>query len=49
MLQANLINNDIQDLVASLSNEEHKIAVQEILFEKYWNETNSLAITNIGQ
>lgn len=34
-------------LVASFSNEEHNILVQEILFEKYWNEVESLsAVTN---
>ena len=33
-------------LVASFSNSEHMIYVQEILFEKYWNEIKSLEITN---
>jgi hypothetical protein len=41
MLQAK--SNDNQDLVASLSNEQHKIVVQEILFEKHWNEIQSLS------
>ncbi len=34
-------------LVASLSNEEHSILLQEILFEKYFNEIKSLGINNI--
>ena len=34
-------------LVASLSNEEHSILLQEILFEKYFNEIKSLEINNI--
>ncbi len=46
MLQADSSNNNTQGLIASLSNEEHKIAVQEILFEKYWNEIKSLAVAN---
>ena len=46
MLQVYSNNNNIQDVVGLLSNEEHKIAVQEILFEKYWNEINSLAVAN---
>lgn len=33
--------------VASLSNEEHSILLQEILFEKYFNEIKSLEINNI--
>jgi hypothetical protein len=33
-------------LVAWLSNEEHSILVQEILFEKHWNEIKSLGVTN---
>ena len=33
--------------VASLSNEEHNILLQEILFEKYFNEIKSLEINNI--
>lgn len=42
MLQAK--SNDNQDLVvAYLSNEQHKIVVQEILFEKHWNEIQSLS------
>ena len=30
-------------LIASFSNKEHQVLVQEILFEKYWNEVNSLS------
>jgi hypothetical protein len=41
VLQAKPNNN--QGLVASLSNEQHNIAVQEILFEKYWNDVQSLS------
>ncbi len=35
------------ELVASLSNVEHSIFLQEILFEKYFNEIKSLEINNI--
>ena len=38
-------NNDYE-LSAFLSNEQNKIWIQEILFEKYWNETNSLWMEN---
>ena len=34
------------ELVASFSNEEHSVWIQEILFEKYWNEVNSLTVFN---
>jgi hypothetical protein len=34
-------NNDYE-LSAFLSNEQNKIWIQEIIVEKYWNETNSL-------
>jgi len=34
------------ELVASFSNEEHSVWIQEIIFEKYWNEVNSLAVIN---
>lgn len=30
-------------LIATFSNEEHHIQVQEIMFEKYWNEVKSLS------
>lgn len=33
-------------LIASFSNKEHQVLVQEILFEKYWNEVNSLDTMN---
>jgi len=35
-----------QNLIATLSNEQNKILIQEILFEKFWNETNSLMHLN---
>ncbi|HET6589675.1 MAG TPA: hypothetical protein VFG45_05880 [Candidatus Nitrosocosmicus sp.] len=31
---------------ASFSTAQHNILIQEILFEKYWNEVNSLSMTN---
>ncbi len=34
-------------LVASFSNEEHNILLQEILFEKYFNEIKSLGTKDI--
>jgi len=34
-------NND--KLIASFSNEEHQVLVQEIIFEKYWNEVKGLS------
>jgi len=41
------INHDQHnDLVASLSNEGHSVLVQEILFEKHWNEVKSLEVGN---
>lgn len=33
--------------IASFSNEEHNVILQEILFEKYFNEIKSLEINNI--
>ncbi len=33
-------------LIASLSNEEYSILLQEIPFEKYFNEIKSLEINN---
>lgn len=33
-----------QNLIATLSNMQNKIFIQEILFEKFWNETYSLEI-----
>ncbi len=44
MIQLRLDVN--QNLVATLSNERNKILVQQILFEKFWNETNSLMVLN---
>ncbi len=31
-------------MIATFSNEEHHIQVQEIMFEKYWNEVKSLTV-----
>jgi hypothetical protein len=42
MLQLRLDVN--QNLIATLSYERNKILVQQILFEKFWNETNSLMV-----
>ena len=36
-------NDNESKLIASFSNKEHQVLVQEILFEKYWNEVNSLS------
>lgn len=36
-------NDNEGKLIASFSNKEHQVLVQEILFEKYWNEVNSLS------
>jgi hypothetical protein len=33
-------------LITSSSNEKHSVWVQEILFEKYWNEVKSLEVMN---
>ena len=33
-------------LIATFSNEEHYIQVQEIMFEKYWNDVKSLNVLN---
>ena len=37
-------NDDILNLSALVSNEEHNILLQSILFEKYWNEVKSLEV-----
>ena len=37
------------EIVASFSNEEHSVTIQEILFEKYWNEVNTLTGINNNQ
>ncbi len=33
-------------LVATFSNEEHTVLVQQLMFEKYWNELRSLELMN---
>ena len=33
-------------LVATFSNEEHNVLVQELMFEKEWNEIKSLKVVN---
>ena len=38
--------NQHNEIVASFSNEEHSVMIQEILFEKYWNEVKSLEVVN---
>jgi len=41
------INYDkVHNFVAFFSNKEHQVLIQQILFEKYWNEIKSLAIAN---
>ena len=41
------VNYDISNkLVATYSNEEHKVLIQELMFEKYWNEVKSLEVVN---
>ena len=42
VIQIKYENNESK-LIASFSNKEHQVLVQEILFEKYWNEVNSLS------
>lgn len=44
-LEDNIPRSTLDNVVAVISNKEHKIAVQEILFEKYWNEVRYLSIT----
>ena len=36
-------------LIASFTNEEPSVMVQEILFEKYWNEVKSLEVRNSNE
>jgi hypothetical protein len=43
-LEDNIPRSTLDNMVAVISNKEHKIAVQEILFEKYWNEVRYLSI-----
>lgn len=33
-------------LITSFSNKEHQVLVQDITFEKYWNEVNSLVMAD---
>jgi hypothetical protein len=33
-------------LIATFSNEEHSVLVQELMFEKYWNDLKSLNVMN---
>jgi len=40
--------NQHNEIVASFSNEEHSVMIQEILFEKYWNEVKSLTAISIN-
>ncbi len=41
------IQQDKSDkLIGSLTNQSNKVLVQQILFEKYWNEVKSLEIAN---
>ncbi len=43
------INNDYSDpanLTASLTYDPEQILIQEILFEKHWNEVENLALFN---
>jgi len=38
--------DESNNLVGSFTNDSNKVLVQQILFEKYWNEVKSLEITN---
>ena len=41
------VNYDSEnDLIATYSNEEHQVLIQELMFEKHWNEVKSLDIVN---
>jgi hypothetical protein len=44
LLRLNYDQNHL--LVATFSNEEHTVLVQELMFEKYWNELKSLEVMN---
>jgi hypothetical protein len=44
LLQVNYSPDD--KLNATYSNEEHKVLIQELMFEKYWNEVKSLEVMN---
>lgn len=45
-LVAQIKYDEGNNLEATVSNEEHTVLVQEILFEKYWNEVKSLEVVN---
>ncbi len=38
--------NQDNNLIATFSNEEHSILIQELMFEKHWNEVKSLETPN---
>lgn len=38
--------NEDEVLVATFSNEQHTVLIQELMFEKYWNEVKSLEVMN---
>lgn len=44
LLRLNYNQDDL--LVATFSNEEHTVLVQQLMFEKYWNELKSLEVMN---
>lgn len=33
-------------LIATFSNEEHTVLIQQLMFEKFWNELKSLEVMN---
>lgn len=45
-LVAQIKYDEGNNLEATVSNAEHTVLVQEILFEKYWNEVKSLEVVN---
>jgi hypothetical protein len=40
--------NQDNRMIASFTNEKYKVQVQEIMFEKHWNEVKSLNVLNIN-
>lgn len=36
--------DSLSNLSASVSNEEHQILLQDVLFEKYWNEVIDISV-----
>jgi hypothetical protein len=44
LLRLNYNQNDLR--VATFSNKEHTVLVQQLMFEKYWNELKSLEVMN---